>query len=221
MSDLRRLAQRLVHELGEATRVAGELRTLARKVDGLAARTRQQAARRPGLANVARTLGAAANDCRRAAQQLDDAQRRGTAWARQLAAGAGGGSGSGGGASTAVYRVEGPGNQRLDIDEAGDVSIQGDRMLFLNFGDEGRAQSFQARRIEQGYDGTVVKTFDVASSYVDDLREVAVPESMAGQFPDRPLVVDQTKATDQFGLRPSQFDDLLGNVVPGSGRIHP
>ena len=37
-----------------------------------------------------------------------------------------------------VFRVESPGNARLDIDGAGNVSIQGDNMLFLNFGDEAR-----------------------------------------------------------------------------------
>ena len=118
-----------------------------------------------------------------------------------------------------MYRVEGPGNERLDVSPSGDVAIKGDGMLFLNFGDEARAQSYLVRRIEQGRDGTVIKTFEVPTSYVDDLRDSAVPESMARQFPDRPLVVDTTKAADQFGLRANHFEEISRNIVPGSGRI--
>jgi hypothetical protein len=57
---------------------------------------------------------------------------------------------------TDAFRVEGPGNARLTIGDAGDVSISGVRALFLNFGDEGRAEEFLARRLEQGYEGTAI-----------------------------------------------------------------
>lgn len=113
--------------------------------------------------------------------------------------------------------MEGPGNARLDISPSGDVSIKGDNALFLNFGDEARAQEFLANRLDQGFEGTTIKSFQVPSSYVDELRASAVPESMARQFPDSPFAVDVNQAADQFGLRAANFDDLLFNIVPGSG----
>ncbi len=63
-----------------------------------------------------------------------------------------------------------------------------------------------------------VKSFEVPASFVDELKAAAVPERLARQFPDRPFIVDPTKAPDQFGLRPSQFDDLLRAMISGSGR---
>jgi hypothetical protein len=63
----------------------------------------------------------------------------------------------------------------------------------------------------------VIKSFQVPSSYVDELRASAVPESPARQFPDNPFVVDVNQAEDQFGLRAGSFEDLLNNIIPGSG----
>lgn len=97
------------------------------------------------------------------------------------------------------------------------MAIKGNNALFLNFGDEARAQEFLANRLDQGYEGTVIKSFQVPSSYVDELRGSAVPESLARQFPDSPFVVDVSKAADQFGLRAANFGELLGNIIPGSG----
>jgi RHS repeat-associated protein len=121
------------------------------------------------------------------------------------------------GGVTDVFRVEGPGNARLDISPAGDVGIKGENALFLNFGDEARAQEFLATRLEQGFEGTTIKSFQVFSDYVDALRASAVPESLARQFPDSPVVVDVNQAADQFGLRAANFEDLLNNIIPGSG----
>jgi hypothetical protein len=113
--------------------------------------------------------------------------------------------------------VEGPGNARLDISPAGDVAIKGDNALFLNFGDEARAGDFLETRLGQGFEGTTIKSFQVPSSYVDALRESAVPESLARQFPNSPFAVDVNQAADQFGLRAANFGDLLNNIIPGSG----
>ncbi|WP_267283897.1 LamG-like jellyroll fold domain-containing protein [Amycolatopsis thermoflava] len=118
---------------------------------------------------------------------------------------------------TTVYRVEGPGNARLDIGPDGSVEIKGNQMLFLNFGDERRAREFLRKRQRQGFMDTEIKTFKVPTSYVDRLRSEAVPEGMRRQFPLNPLVVDINQGFDQFGLRPRHFDDLRANIVPGSG----
>ncbi|MDZ4115331.1 MAG: RHS repeat-associated core domain-containing protein, partial [Xanthomonadaceae bacterium] len=120
--------------------------------------------------------------------------------------------------ATTVFRVEGAANQRLFIGAAGDVRVAGDNMLFLNFGDAARAESFLATRLGQGFSDSAMKSFQVPSSFVDFLARSAVPENLARQFPNSPLAVDATKATNQFGLRPAQIEELRKVIIQGSGR---
>lgn len=130
---------------------------------------------------------------------------------------AGRGQVSGDSARTKVFRVEGPGNTRLDISGSGDVSIKGDAMLFLDFGDEARAQEFLAQRLVQEKEGTVIKSFDVPTSYVDVLRARAMPESMAKQPGASVISVDTTKTASSFGLRSSELPGLQRAIILGSG----
>jgi RHS repeat-associated protein len=123
-----------------------------------------------------------------------------------------------GGGTTTVYRTEGVGNARLEISPDGSVSIKGENMLFLNFGSEDRAAELYSRQIVR-YGDSSIKTFEVPSSYVDELRRSAVPEFMAKSSPGSPLVVDVHRAPDQFGLRAIHFQDLLDNIIPGSGGV--
>lgn len=123
-------------------------------------------------------------------------------------------------AETTVFRVEGLPNTRLIVGDAGQVSVQGDQMLFLNFGQQARAEEFLATRLQQGMPGAQMKSFEVPQAFLNDLRSSAVPESMASQFPGRPLLVDPTKAPDQFGLRPEQIEALRQAIIQGSGRAH-
>ena len=118
---------------------------------------------------------------------------------------------------TTVYRVESPGNARLDIDGAGNVHVQGDNVLFLNFGDRPRADDFLQQRLDQGFDGTQIRAFDVPDSYADSIRSRAVPESQARGNPV--FQVDITKTDSSFGLRSSEFPGLEDAAIPGSGRV--
>jgi len=104
------------------------------------------------------------------------------------------------------------------IGEAGEVAIVGDQTLFLNFGSRARAEEFLARRIDQGMPGATVRSFEVPRSFVDELRAIAVRETQAAAFPGRPLVVDVTKAPDQFGLRPEQIEALRRAIIQGTGQ---
>lgn len=121
--------------------------------------------------------------------------------------------------TTTVYRVESAANARLSISAAGDVAVQGENMLFLNFGQKARASSFLERRIAQGFEGSQVKSFEVPSSFLNKLKSNAVLESEASQFPGAPLRVD-LKIPDQFGLRPQQIQELKSTIVQGSGKTH-
>lgn len=115
---------------------------------------------------------------------------------------------------TRVFRVEGPGNARLSLDVVGNVRIKGDQTLFLNFGDEARAQQFLSKRLAQGYEGTAIKSFDVPNSYVEGLRSRAVPESMARG--SSVFQVDTSATSGSFGVRSSEFEGLMCAIIPGS-----
>jgi hypothetical protein len=93
-----------------------------------------------------------------------------------------------------VFRVEGSGNTRLLIDARGNVEIptvltqQGrgsERVLFLNFGDEVRAQEFLSQRLTQGHIDDVMKSFEVPKTFLEALRRIAVPQRLKEQFPTR------------------------------------
>jgi filamentous hemagglutinin len=91
--------------------------------------------------------------------------------------------------------------------------------LFLNFGDKARAEAFMAKRVQQGMPEAATKSFEVPQSFLTELQQAAVPESMASKFPGRPIIVDTTKAPNQSGLRPEQIENLKKNIVPGTGKV--
>jgi YD repeat-containing protein len=121
---------------------------------------------------------------------------------------------------TTVYRVEGLPNTRIIINQSGEVTVQGEQMLFLNFNQLERAEELLARRLQQQMPGVELKSFEVPQSFLDDLRRLSVPESQAATFPTRALRVDTTRAPDQFGLRPDQIEELRRVLMEGSGIVH-
>ena len=91
-------------------------------------------------------------------------------------------------------------------------------MLFLNFGEEARAQEFLAQKVAGGLPGATVKSFEVDAGMLERLQSEAVPQSFGKLYPDRPQLVDITKAPNQFGIPSNYFEDLLKAIKPGSGK---
>ncbi|BAZ14709.1 hypothetical protein NIES4071_65530 [Calothrix sp. NIES-4071] len=123
-----------------------------------------------------------------------------------------------------VYRVESERNARILINEIGEVVIQGDDVLFLNFGQRARADEFWQRRLLQYPDTpSQIKSFEVPKSYVDELRAIAVKERSSRRIStnrDKPIMVDIKKAPDQYGLRTKEHIDRLRSVIiQGTGII--
>lgn len=119
-----------------------------------------------------------------------------------------------------VFRVEGYINTRLAIDASGNVMVaEGENMLFLNFGQRARAEAFLAQRLQQGMEGAEIKSFRVSRSLLRALRAGAVTENAARENPGRLLMVDVTKAPDQFGLRAAQIEQLKKAIIQGSGKV--
>ena len=118
-----------------------------------------------------------------------------------------------------TFRVEGKPNQRIMIDETGDVSLVPDNssVIWLNFGQDGRSVSYLQAKIAKGLPGAEIKSFDVDSAFLAKVRAEAVPEKFARQYPGRPII-SSDPYPNQFGLPKEYFDDLLNSIVKGSGK---
>ncbi|WGX95163.1 hypothetical protein [Nocardioides sp. L-11A] len=116
-----------------------------------------------------------------------------------------------------VYRVEGAANARLTIADSGDVTIHGDAMLYLNFGDEARALEYLAQKQAQpGMTDVGLKSFEVSQSYADSLFDRAVPQRGGAEAPIQQ--VDITRTDRSLGLASSEFAELACAILPRSGR---
>jgi RHS repeat-associated protein len=155
-------------------------------------------------------------------------------------------------AKTTVYRVEIP--PKLDSTgkkvpgKEGNILLkpQGDNMtvpsnktLYLNFGSAKRANEYLQKRYDQQAEGAHIKSFEVPTSYVNQLRNNAISEhdlsqlrraaKAPGATPEakqayedankQPLIADPTKADDQYGLKASQLNGLRNAIIPGSGKV--
>jgi RHS repeat-associated protein len=125
-----------------------------------------------------------------------------------------------------VYRVEGPGNSRVNVGADGNVSIPDTKkMLHVSFGDPAHAEYFLKKTHARGHTDNVIKAFEVPESVVKDIQEQAVPQNMGKKFPDSPQIDDPSISkelgmaeTDVLGLRGPQIEALEQNAIPGSGR---
>ena len=123
-----------------------------------------------------------------------------------------------GAARVTVFRVEGAPNARFAIDDMGNVALEpGNKTVWLNFGQEGRAMSYLDRKVADGLPGTQLKSFEIDARFLDEIRSTAVPESLARRNPGAPIL-SRDPYPDQFGLRPDQFQRLMESVFQGTGK---
>ena len=64
----------------------------------------------------------------------------------------------------------------------------------------------------------MVCKFEIDSFCAEQLRNMAIPQTLGGKFPRKPQVVDNNHGLDQYGLPGVLFEDLLACVVPESTR---
>ncbi len=120
-----------------------------------------------------------------------------------------------------IYRVEGTPNQRLIINDTGDVFITGDTTLYLNFGSKKRAIEYLQQKIDQNLLNAEIKSFVIPREYRKQIQDLAVAEKdIRVKDPDRvrPVIADPTKAKHQYGLRASQIEELKYKIKQGSGK---
>jgi RHS repeat-associated protein len=124
--------------------------------------------------------------------------------------------------TTKVYRVQGgttqsgqPGSKfRLVVTPDGNIQIRGTDMLHLNFGDAERANWWLQNRGA----GSELVTFDMNDGFLNDLRELAVKQGYARDFPGFPQI-DDPKFADQYGIPYDMFEWLLESIIPGSAQV--
>lgn len=117
-----------------------------------------------------------------------------------------------------VFRVEGAPNARFAIDDLGNVALEpGNKTIWLNFGQEGRAMSYLDRKVADGLPGAQLKSFEIDARFLDEIRSTAVPERLARRNPGAPII-SRDPYPDQFGLRPDQFQRLMESVFQGTGK---
>jgi hypothetical protein len=118
--------------------------------------------------------------------------------------------------------VEGSTNQRLIIDDAGNVSLAPDNnnTIWLNFGEAGRANDYFATKLAQGLPDAQLKPFDINPSFLEQVQNDAVPEQFARSFPSQPII-SADPFPNQFGIRQNQFQQLLDSIYQGSGKNGP
>ncbi|WP_279572140.1 hypothetical protein [Volucribacter amazonae] len=120
-----------------------------------------------------------------------------------------------------VYRVEGIPNQRLFIDETGNVTFLGDTTLYLNFGSKKRAIQYLQQKVDNGLIGAEIKSFRIPKSFRNEISDIAIEEKkIKTDDPNRlqPVIADPTKAKYQYGLRKEQIKKLKSNIIEGSGK---
>lgn len=93
--------------------------------------------------------------------------------------------------------------------------VDGDEMLFVTFDDLGRAQAYVANNRS----GAQIVAFDVDPSFVQQVRDNAVPQEAGRQFRGSPQIADPTRTDSSFGLPTEWINELVASSVEGSGRI--
>ena len=117
-----------------------------------------------------------------------------------------------------VFRVEGTPNARFSIDDLGNVALEpGNKTIWLNFGQKGRAMSYLDRKVAEGLPDAHLKSFEVDAGLLDEIRATAVPENLARRNPGAPII-SRDPFPDQYGLRPEQFQRLMEFVYQGTGK---
>lgn len=122
-----------------------------------------------------------------------------------------------------VFRVEGPGNQALNVHANGNVDILRDGDLSLNFDNFDRALEFLEITHRRGHTDNVIKSFQVPRGFLEELNATAIFENQVRKTAGGkglPLHVDlghNGLPRGQFTLRPEQVRQLSEQIVPGSG----
>ncbi len=120
-----------------------------------------------------------------------------------------------------VFRVQGgvmpkASKFRISIGEAGEMVVKDKNKLFVTFDDMNRVKVFNG--VNRAGKAEVI-SFEVKTSFVQQVRKFAVPQEKARQFPDLPQGADATKTNNSFGLPANWIEMLKESSFRGTGKI--
>jgi hypothetical protein len=120
-----------------------------------------------------------------------------------------------------VFRVQGgelpkASKFRMFISNEGKMVVKGKDKLFVTFEDFNRVKIFQA---ENRLGKAEVISFEVKTSFVQQIRKFAVIQDEAKKFPNLPQMADETKTNSSFGLPFNWIKQLKNSTIKGTGKI--
>jgi hypothetical protein len=122
-----------------------------------------------------------------------------------------------------VFRVQGgelpkASKFRMFIGNEGKMVVKGKDRLFVTFDDFNRVKVFQA---ENRLGKAEVISFEVKTSFVQQIRKFAVIKDEGKKFPNLPQIADETKTNSSFGLPIDWIKQLKNSAIKGTGKIEP
>ena len=88
------------------------------------------------------------------------------------------------------------------------VFIDGEDMLHVTFDDVWRVAHFWTKR----GDKAEVFVAKIEKSFIDKIKNEAVSQKRAKEFPNRPQIDDPTKTNSSFGIPKNYFDELIKSI---------
>ena len=121
-----------------------------------------------------------------------------------------------------IYRTQGgvlpnASKSRIAIDNKGDVSIEGNEMLFVTLDDINHQIYFYNKR-GGAETGANIVSFKIPKSLADEIKSEAVIQSRGKSFPNSPQKVDLTKSKGAYGLPAKYIKRIEKEAIKGSGK---
>jgi filamentous hemagglutinin len=125
--------------------------------------------------------------------------------------------------TSTVYRTQGgkvpnASRNRILIDENGNVTINGDNMLYVTIDDISHQIYFYNKRGGVAQDAEIV-SFEIPKSLAEEIKQNAVPQDLGKENPGKPQISDETKSTGAYGLPKEYIEKIQGQAIQGSGKI--
>ena len=120
-----------------------------------------------------------------------------------------------------VFRVQGgippkASKFRIFIGESGEMVVKDKTKLFVTFDDMNRVRVFNG--VNRAGKAEVI-SFEVKTSFVQQVRKFAVPQEKARMFSKLPEISDKTKTNSSFGLPLGWIEQLKASSIRGTGKI--
>jgi hypothetical protein len=120
-----------------------------------------------------------------------------------------------------VFRVQGgippkASKFRIFIGESGEMVVKDKTKLFVTFDDMNRVKVFSG--VNRAGKAEVI-SFEVKTSFVQQVRKFAVPQEKARMFSKLPEISDKTKTNSSFGLPLDWIEQLKASSIRGTGKI--